>query len=286
MSLEVTVVQACRRSGRGGSRTAVVTDTELRDSTRRAIPAAVGASHAVFISTQDPAAVRLRFFTSTGELPACGHGTVAALAVLAQDAGEYEGMLQTAAGLLPGHAIGREGEYSAAFTPGPIELHAAAAEVADPILSALGVGTETVACHVASVGRPRLLVELADQQTLTNLAPDMPRLRAATDRLGLLGCYAYVSPSADGRTVARMFAPSIGVPEDIANANSTACLAAYLSTRGHSRLQVDMGDSLGHPATMITTVTATSGPPIVEVGGQVAICVSAERVEEPIDSGR
>jgi trans-2,3-dihydro-3-hydroxyanthranilate isomerase len=273
MSLEVTIVQACLRDGRGGSRTAVIEDGELSDTVRRAVPGAVGASHAVFISVQDPSAVRLRFFTSTGELPACGHGTVAALAVLAQRSGDdrYDGVLHSTARSLPGHAIGSEGDYSAAFEPGPVDLRAATTEEADPVLSALRVSAEVAGCHVASVGRPGLLVEIADQQTLADLAPDMPALRAATDRLGLLGCYAYVTPSADGHTVARMFAPSIGVPEDIANANSTACAAAHLSTRGHARLQVDMGDSLGHPATMTATVTGPPGAPIVEVGGTATI---------------
>jgi predicted PhzF superfamily epimerase YddE/YHI9 len=43
--------------------------------------------------------VSQRFFTAAGELPACGHGTVAALAVLAQraHAREYEAMLRLAA---------------------------------------------------------------------------------------------------------------------------------------------------------------------------------------------
>nr|WP_255512172.1 PhzF family phenazine biosynthesis protein [Kribbella sp. VKM Ac-2571] len=122
------------------------------------------------------------------------------------------------------------------------------------------------------------MVELADQQTLANLAPDVSRLRAATDRLGLLGCYAFVTPPDDGRTgartVARMFAPSIGVPEDIANANSTACAAAYLSARGRSRLRVDMGDALGRPATMTAITTSPAGIPIVEVGGTATICAA------------
>lgn len=59
-----------------------------------------------------------------------------------------------------------------------------------------------------------------------------------------------------------MFAPSIGVPEDIANANSTACLAADLAGRGVTEIAVDMGDSLGSPA----TITA-SARPVVRVGG-------------------
>jgi trans-2,3-dihydro-3-hydroxyanthranilate isomerase len=52
-----------------------------------------------------------------------------------------------------------------------------------------------------------------------------------------------------------MFAPSIGVPEDIANANSTACLAAHLG-RG---LAVDMGDALGEPATILADARGVGG---------------------------
>lgn len=85
---------------------------------------------------------------------------------------------------------------------------------------------------VASVGRPRLLVRVPDRTVLAGLVPDPARLRAACDRSGLLGRYVHCPPGPDGRAAARMFAPSIGVPEDIANANSTACLAAHLAERG------------------------------------------------------
>ena len=76
----------------------------------------------------------------------------------------------------------------------------------------------------------------------------------------LLGCYLYSRPTAHGRIATRMFATSIGVPEDIANANSTACLAAHLA----ADIAVDMGDSLGQPA----TVTATAAG---RVGGLAAV---------------
>ncbi len=81
---------------------------------------------------------------------------------------------------------------------------------------------------IASVGRPRLLVPLTTRFALAALAPDFDGLRAACDRLGLLGCDVYSVPEPTGQAAAHMFAPSIGVPEDIANANSTACLAAHL----------------------------------------------------------
>src|SRR5205085_1589088 len=89
--LPVTIIDACLRDGRGGSPTAVLWDRSLSDAERRRVPQLTGASHAVFVSGGDggvaPAEVSLRFFTATGELPACGHGTVAALAFLAEQSG-------------------------------------------------------------------------------------------------------------------------------------------------------------------------------------------------------
>lgn len=89
-----------------------------------------------------------------------------------------------------------------------------------------------------------------------------------------MGACVYSAPSPTGRAAARMFAPSIGVPEDIANANSTACLAAHLAGNGSAGIAVDMGDSLGSPATI--TATARPGPsgPVVRVGGTAQVTAS------------
>jgi trans-2,3-dihydro-3-hydroxyanthranilate isomerase len=108
-----------------------------------------------------------------------------------------------------------------------------------PILPALGLHAGTLApgACVASLGRPRLLVPVPAGFSLAALALDPDRLRDACDRLGLLGCYVHSVPTADRHLAARMFAPSIGVAEDIANANSTACLAAHLARRGHHQHQ-------------------------------------------------
>ncbi|MCQ4083475.1 PhzF family phenazine biosynthesis protein [Streptomyces sp. RB6PN25] len=282
MSLHVTIVHACRRAGRGGSPTAVVDETLLTAADRRTVPVAAGTSHAVFTSVEEhgpgrPAA-SLRFFTAAGELPACGHGTVAALAVLAEraQAREYEAVLRAGSRTFLGRATGGDNRYEAVFDPGPVRLRTPAAAESEPVLAALGMdpAEASAGCRIASVGRPRMLVQVADRHALADLAPSMPRLRAACDRLGLLGCYVYSTPSPDGRAAARMFAPSIGVPEDIANANSTACLAAHLAGHGLSALDVDMGDSLGQPSTIATIATRTRpGPagPLIRVGGTASI---------------
>ncbi|WP_407986387.1 PhzF family phenazine biosynthesis protein [Kitasatospora sp. CMC57] len=68
-----------------------------------------------------------------------------------------------------------------------------------------------------------------------------------------------------------MFAPSIGVPEDIANANSMACLAARTAGSGADRLTVDMGDHLGRPSTVTAAVHHDGLERRIRVGGRAAI---------------
>ena len=294
----VTIVHACMRDGSGGSPTAVLEDAPLTDAERCRIPALMGTSHAVFVSESvsesvddsrgDDAPVSLRFFTTAGELPACGHGTVAALAFLAARAkgaasaasaasagenmqAEYRATLRTSARVFEGWA-NRDGDsIDAAFEVGAVDLREPTADECGLVLPALGLHADDEVLgggvRVASVGRERLLVPVPTRSALEALSPDFDRLRAACDEFGFLGCYVYSAPTATGRIAARMFAPSIGVPEDIANANSTACLAAHLAGQGVTEIAVDMGDWLGSPATI--TAAAVPGTPgrLIHLGG-------------------
>jgi trans-2,3-dihydro-3-hydroxyanthranilate isomerase len=217
----------------------------------------------------------LRFFTNEGELPACGHATVAALAFLATSARhpEYRANLVASGRRFTGWATPQAGNMAAEFDPGPVQLRAATVQERDLALDTFGpgAGAEPTDICVASIGRPRLLVPVATASALAWLTPDLERLRRGCDRLGLLGCYVHSIPAATGRLRARMFAPSIGVPEDIANANSTACLAARLAGRGISSIAVEMGDCIGMPATITATTRGGGSPPRIHVGGAAAV---------------
>ncbi|MFD9461415.1 PhzF family phenazine biosynthesis protein [Streptomyces sp. NPDC060027] len=261
----VTLVRACLRDGSGGSPTAVVLEEaplSLRDAERRRVPVESGTSHAVFVrvhpgETREPI-VDLRFFTAEGELPACGHGTVAALAYLASRNGApapRRATVRTSTRVFDGWSEPRGVHFAAAFDPGPVGLREPTETERTLALSALGLVPDESGSdvRVAALGRERLLVPVPDRAALAALTPDLDRLRDACDRFGLLGAYAYSPPSPSGSLAARMFAPSIGVPEDIANANSGACLAAHLAGQGTAELTIDMGDALGNPATISAT---------------------------------
>lgn len=275
----VTIVNACLRDGRGGSPTAVLEEASLTELERCQVPTLMRTSHAVFVSADggdlDRPRVSLRFFTAAGELPACGHGTVAALAFLAQSARRdpYHVTLHAPGRSFAGEATRVGGHVSAEFDPGAVQLRDATVDERVVVLDALGHDPDIRVSDicVASLGRPRLLVPLSTPTAVAGLEPDFDRLRDACDRLGLLGCYVHSIPTTEGRLSARMFAPSIGVPEDIANANSTACLAARLTQETVTRIKVDMGDSLGSPATITATTRQTRSGPQIRVGGAVKV---------------
>ncbi|MFD9902765.1 PhzF family phenazine biosynthesis protein [Streptomyces sp. NPDC059063] len=242
----------------------------MTDDERRRVPGLAGTSHAVFLSRDldsraERPVVSVRFFTAEGELPACGHGTVAALAFLAAhaDGEEYRAALRVAGRVAEGRV--RRGALSSAevtFGAGPVRLRAAATAELALLLPALGLPPTAVGsgARIATLGRPRLLVPVATPSALAAMAPDPGRLAAACDRLDLLGCFAHSPVSISGRVAARMFAPSIGVPEDIANANSSACLAVDLLARqGVTEVAVDMGDALGCPSTVTAGARPTTG---------------------------
>jgi trans-2,3-dihydro-3-hydroxyanthranilate isomerase len=288
--LPVTIVNACLREGRGGSPTAVVDEVPMGDAERCRVPVLLGTSHVVFVAVDGgedgQPLVSLRFFTSEGELSACGHGTVAALALLAERTSGAAGMpqrvlLHAGERTFEGSAVRTGDEVDARFDPGPVELRAPSPGERDVVLAALGVTSGMLApgACVASVGRWRLLVPVSSRAALASLAPDADRLREACDRFDLLGCYVHSIPTSAGRLAARMFAPSIGVPEDIANANSTACLAAYLADQGITDIAVDMGDAVGSPATITATAQPGQSGPRIRVGG-VARIAGTHRLRE------
>ncbi|RAO04692.1 hypothetical protein GAR05_00555 [Micromonospora saelicesensis] len=286
-SVVVTIVTACLRDGRGGSPTSVVDEYfspaprhPLSDAERSRVPVRMGTSHAVFLGPvvgDEP--VDLRFFTAEGELPACGHGTVAAVAFLAgrRRGGEHEFRLRVSGRTFVGRAVRDGDQLRAAFDPGPVAVRDATSVETDLVVDALGVaaGDLLAGACVASLGRARILVPVRTPGAVVALGPHLDRLRAVCDQLGLLGCYVFSAPTRSGGVVARMFAPSIGVPEDIANVNSTACLAARMAGSGCTELAVDMGDVLGEPATITASVRPGPTGPRVLVGAAAMVVRTA-----------
>jgi PhzF family phenazine biosynthesis protein len=208
---------------------------------------------------------------------------VAAIAVLTlQEAREgFQGLLGVAGRDLeatgsvePEPEPGPEGGdvVRAWFRQGTVEHRGATGDERAAFLAALGLTPDALhrddEVAVASPGRARLMIPVVDRTVLAGIRPDHERLAAESRRYGQVGCFVYVPPCATEPAAARMFAPAIGVPEDVANANSSGCLAAHLLITGRNpTVAVDQGDVLGRPSTVHATALRGARGIVTRVGG-------------------
>jgi trans-2,3-dihydro-3-hydroxyanthranilate isomerase len=276
----------------GGNQLAVIPDAESIDSERMAaIAREFNFSETTFVlPPADPRHTRrVRIFTPGGEIPFAGHPTVGTAHVLATigdiqlqgDATDI--VLEEEVGPVPVRITAFSGQptfcqLSVAQLPDSQPSPAARAEIArmlslDDSDMADGVEPESISC-----GTPFLFVPLRDMSAVS-------RARARADLIEeVLGGYrtqmvmVFAENDARERTVrARMFAPSIGVPEDPATGSAAVGLGAWLARRqpvaaGTMKWTIEQGIEMNRPSTLHVEVDmADRVITAVRVGGQTVV---------------
>lgn len=280
----VTVYRVAAFSDRVGvgSPTGVVLDADdLTDAQMQQIANAVACSHTAFVikAEQDKADVRVRFFTPTGEITNCAHGTIAAHVALAlQSLGHtMQTLRQRVNSGVQEVRIEQDGsKVSVFFRQDEIRFSAVPAEIRSELLALFGLTTSTLGEYdviVASPGTNRFLISVKSVNILNKLRPDLTRLKRMCERIYSLGAFVYAVDAA-GDAHARMFAPAIGVDEDIINGNSSGCLGAYLLSRSDDlrlSLRVHQGHAFGRPGTVLVTAARIGERVETTIGGTAVI---------------
>lgn len=217
--------------------------------------------------------VDLRWFTPVAEVDLCGHATLASAHALWESGEAAPGepiRFQTRSGLLTCEQGGIDGPAEA---PGDgeewiwMDFPAEPAEESPRVPEELaeGLGASPRWC-----GRNRLdlLVELADEDEVRSLRPDLGRLAA----LGARG--TIVTAAAAGGEhdfVSRYFAPGVGVPEDPVTGSAHCCLAPFWARRlGRERL---VGYQASARGGTVRTVVAGDR---VKLGGRAVTVLTGE----------
>lgn len=212
----------------------------------------------VFIDpTDDPEApFVLDFYYPHGRSPLCIHAAVAAACLLAD---EHPVTVKTA---LNGQhlRLRRTGDMYAAGLqrqPAP-EVHITTSQLRQLLGNqVLGFVTEA---KVASVGSPKLLVQVNDAGTLYRLQPDLAAIAAWSRENGVNGIYVYWVCS-DGEVEGRNFNHLDPALED----SATGVAAGALSVLLGRDLHVCQGAAMGNPCLMATSIEGDS----VSIGGYV-----------------
>lgn len=176
----------------------------------------------VSASNQNGNEADLRWFTTEGEMPLCGHATLASAHALWETGRlmkTQEARFYTASGLLVCQRAGTQIEMN--FPALPVQK----ADLPSAIAEAIGAHPQKVFRQLRNDGTAgNFLLELESEAAVRNLSPDFELLRKAAD-VGVI-----VTARGDASTfdfVSRYFACYVGIDEDSVTGSAHCLLTPY-----------------------------------------------------------
>ncbi len=272
-----------------GNPVAVVLDAEdLSTEQMQRIAVEFGYSETTFVLPPDDAAhtARVRIFTPSREIPFAGHPNVGTAYVLATYAAMNDTPLpetllfEEIAGLVPVRLLKDNGTVTGAELVTPEALSCRSEVSPEQVAACLSLTAEDIRTEVhnplvASVGLPFLVVELASRDALRRCVPNLQGFRAVLPLDGAVSVYAYTQDKDAGEVgdlQARMLTPRM--TEDPATGSATAAVTALLALHRDKTtlsLQVSQGVDMGRASVLYSGYDASSGKPVVRVGGSCVI---------------
>ena len=250
----------CFGAGGGDGNPALVIEDGPRDEASRTALARERALTCVFIDPADEADVAavVDFVYPHTRSPLCLHATLAAAAVLfarqpapltVKTAMRGQRLLLTREGDALFVGLARQAAPQVAVD----------AVLAEHLLAAPGLRLAS-APRIASVGSPKLLLEVPDAETLYALTPDLPAIAAWGGETGVNGCYVWCR-TAEGEVEGRNFNHLDPLLEDSATGVAAGALTVLL---GHG-LVLRQGRATGRACLIRTRIDGDT----ILVGGQV-----------------
>lgn len=259
-----------------GNPAAVVTDARAIPAGRmQRIAREFNLSETVFVLPAETGGdARVRIFTPSAELPFAGHPVLGTAVVLGEAAGAQTITLETAAGAVPVELARENGRIVSGRMRQPVPTWEPY-EMAGELLAALGVESSGLPVEAYRNGPRHVYVELASEQAVASLQPDMTAL-ARLPGIGV-GCFA----GAGRRWKSRNFAPALGVPEDPATGSAAGPLAVHLARHGRigfgQEIEISQGAETGRPSRLYARATGTAERvESVEVAGGAVIIARGE----------
>jgi trans-2,3-dihydro-3-hydroxyanthranilate isomerase len=287
----------------GGNPLAVFHQAEgLTDEEMQQLAMEMNLSETTFVlpSRAPGADFKVRIFTPTSELPFAGHpvvGTHWALARLGRvDLREpvTKVCFELGVGVLPADLHVAGGRVARVVMTQDRPSFQATLEDVGELAAGLGLPPEAIAetglpVQIVSTGIPQMMVPVRGLAEVQRLAADrldvgtLTRVcRAARTDCVMVFCLETESSEATVHT--RMFAPSLGVPEDPATGSANGALGAYLVrhrvvpvTEPTTHITSEQGLELGRPSTLYVEVDSRDEEvAAVRVGGQVVEIAEGE----------
>ena len=272
--MKIYLVDAFTTEPDKGNRDGVVFDADhLSDDQMQAIAAFANVSETAFIlSSDNPEThdIHIRYFTPTKEVPICGHATIAAHFLRAQQEHITQGRVisKTGAGILPVDIQNDTDHTKVTMTQGTPEM----GEIIngtnkEELLDFLGLKPSELMpdlpIQIASTGHSKVMIPIKEQDKLHSLSPDQSALADLSEKIGCNGYFVFSIENDDApyKTHGRMFAPAIGIEEDPVTGNANGPAGLYMAYYGilafddTCKYHGIQGEAIGKPGVVEVNVT-------------------------------
>jgi PhzF family phenazine biosynthesis protein len=247
---------------RGNPAGVVAEDYHITDEQKQLIAREMACAETAFVlppSTPE-ADIRIRWFTPAVEVPLCGHATVAAFHVLAEEG--FHGMagegtttfrLETLSGILPIRVEKSPAAVEIGFGL-PIPTFADANKFRIDAARVLGIPPEELDDKLPVLREHYLYVPLKHRSTLFDLKPNFAAMKAHHIQHDLLGMCVFTRETVDPVSAvhSRFFAPAVGIDEDPVTGSANGPLGVYFHLYGLTRpiggkvtMIGEQGDAIG-----------------------------------------
>jgi PhzF family phenazine biosynthesis protein len=276
VTTEVLHYAAFSVDGRGGNPAGLVLDARGLDAAQmQAIAADVGYSETAFlVARPDESNVYdVRYFSPKGEVPFCGHATIAAAVALAERSPAAELIFHTPAGFVSISTLQNDsGEIVAELTSVTPRVSEPDPDLVRRVLLALRWSVEELdpdyPVRLANAGSEHLVLVTLTRERLAHLDYDFDALAKLMRDHGLI-TVQLVWPESKKRYHARNPFAGSGVVEDPATGASAAAFGGYLRELGliaeNASFTIIQGADMGQPSEI--KVSVIGGEPGVRVSG-------------------
>lgn len=285
-TVKVYKVDSFTKQGSGGSPTGVVLAAgALDDADMQMLAGKIDVSHTAFVTepTNPGENIKVRFFTPNGEILNCGHGTIAVhytRAKIYHYTGSEIIFQETKEGVQRVEIMMATNDFEIYLQQNEILFSDVNSFVVESLLKAFLLNSTDLATDLpvvlASPGSNRFLLGLRSSAIANSLAPDLDELKNICTDHKSIGCFVYAMDSMqpNPEATARMFAPNIGVNEDIINGNSSGCLGAYLlalSGQNNIELLISQGQKFNRDGLVKVKAAKINGHIKTVIGGGAKI---------------
>ena len=277
-----------------GNQLAVFTKAEALSSTEmQQIAKEMNYSETTFILSSEPRSdgYDVRIFTPAKELPFAGHPTLGTAFILQHELIKQPVetiVLNLKIGQIPVSIFYKNGLTDVLWMRqrSPVFGETFSAESIAPILNLSVIDIDTnFPIQAVSTGVPFIIVPLKTRQALKRITVNKERYFAFIEHTQAKEILAFCPETdrAENQLSVRVFADSLGIPEDPATGSANGCLAGYLVQYSYLEkpfidLRVEQGEAIGRSSLLLLKATKTVTDIQVNVGGQVILVARGEFV--------